>query len=44
MPAIAAIGAAVKIGGAIFGAGRAKREARRQRKRARALKDRKSVV
>ena len=37
MPAIAAIGAAVKIGGAIFGAGRAKREARRQRKRARAL-------
>ena len=37
MPAIAAIGAAVKLGGAIFGAGRAKREARRQRKRARAL-------
>ena len=36
MPA-AAIGAAIKIGGAIFGAGRAKREARRQRKRARAL-------
>jgi len=37
MPAIAAIGAAIKIGGAIFGAGRAKREARRQRKRAKAL-------
>ncbi len=37
MPAAAAIGAAIKIGGAIFGAGRAKREARRQRKRARAL-------
>ena len=34
---VAAIGAAIKIGGAIFGAGRAKREARRQRKRARAL-------
>ena len=37
MPAALAIGAAIKIGGAIFGAGRAKREARRQRKRARAL-------
>ena len=37
MPAALAIGAAIKVGGAIFGAGRAKREARRQRKRARAL-------
>ena len=37
MPAALAIGAAIKIGGAIFGAGRAKREARRQRKRAKAL-------
>jgi len=37
MPAIAAIGAAVKIGGAIFGGARAKREARRQRKRQKAL-------
>ena len=30
MPAALAIGAAIKIGGAIFGAGRAKREARRR--------------
>ncbi len=37
MPAIAAIGAAIKIGGAIFGGARAKREARRQRKRQKAL-------
>ncbi len=37
MPVAAAIGAAVKIGGAIFGGARAKREARRQRKRQRAL-------
>ena len=37
MPIAAAIGAAVKIGGAIFGGARAKREARRQRKRQKAL-------
>jgi len=37
MPAIAAIGAAIKIGSAIFGAGKAKREARRYRKQQKAL-------
>ena len=39
MPAIAAIGAAVKIGGAIIGGARARREARRYRKQQKALND-----
>jgi hypothetical protein len=39
MPALAAIGAAVKIGGAIIQGARAKREAKRYRKQQKALND-----